>query len=427
MKFEIILFNITILIFIIFLIYLYMYINCTYENFADSDSQATVIIANEDTIVDSTVKADYLKNTATFDKSDYQVAVTNKLDGNTDSNAYPSAIIPQLVRTFKRYKGGSTSIQHVDFPDGYYWIKFNDKATQYIYCIMNEAYYGGGWMLAMRGVKNSKTFNYDSTYWTDERVLNSDYETIKKTLQTALGIQSLTQSSIKTNKELQNISSIGNAIYSSDLNPDVFDIKTDAFNSYNAREWMAIFYYKNSNGSISRGGDYISKNEGGKTEDDIEISTENKNTRGWIWRELARSSRVDGEPEPMRELFFNRRTRTGGLDNTNNNLDFLAKYGLSHAAGLNKWRRKNTDTGTSLWSGQYGFNFYGINWEHPSTGNGFKVRWGFVWNNEGHEIVTCDSACGIGMRDFSCRDDNRWGGTEVQGCSDTIAYEIYVR
>jgi len=431
-----------------------MYVNCKYEGFSELDDlgslsedvsnqektivkaedKVTTAFVEEDTILNSTIKDDFLKNTATFDKADFEVVVEKKLDGNSDKNAYPSAIIPQIVRTFRRYRGQSgNSIQSANFPDGYYWIKFNEKSTQYIYCIMNEAYYGGGWMLAMRAVKNSTTFKYDSEYWTGETVLNSDYDTIKKVLQKTINTDLTTQLNIQKNEELQSISSIGNAIYRADLNASEFDIKTDAFNSYNAREWLAVFYFKDRNGAITRGGDYISRNEGGKTKDDMEISTENKNTRGWIWRELARSTRKDGEPEPMRELFYNRRVTSTGLSNTNNHLDFLAKYGIGHVQGLNKWRRKDTDTGTPLWSGQEGFNFYGINWEHPTTaamwggGRQFKVRWGFIWNNEGHEIYTSDCSCGIGMAEYSCRDEWRWDGTQFKGCNESIAYEIYVR
>lgn len=39
-----------------------------------------------------------------------------------------------------------------------------------VYCDMQTN--GGGWMLVMMGGKNTTTFNYASTYWTDDRLLN---------------------------------------------------------------------------------------------------------------------------------------------------------------------------------------------------------------------------------------------------------------
>ena len=49
--------------------------------------------------------------------------------------------------------------------DGVYWINCNGVATE-IYCIMNSLYNGGGWMLLMKGPQGT-TFQYSSTYWTD--------------------------------------------------------------------------------------------------------------------------------------------------------------------------------------------------------------------------------------------------------------------
>lgn len=49
-------------------------------------------------------------------------------------------------------------------PDGVYWIVSNGTATQ-TYCLMDNKWDGGGWMLMMKGTTGT-TFNYDSTYWT---------------------------------------------------------------------------------------------------------------------------------------------------------------------------------------------------------------------------------------------------------------------
>jgi len=40
------------------------------------------------------------------------------------------------------------------------------------YCLMDSAYNGGGWMLAMKATRGT-TFNYDANYWTTSNTLNS--------------------------------------------------------------------------------------------------------------------------------------------------------------------------------------------------------------------------------------------------------------
>ena len=50
-------------------------------------------------------------------------------------------------------------------PDGLYWITCAGVATQ-IYCVMNSLYNGGGWMLLMKATRGT-TFNFNSTYFTN--------------------------------------------------------------------------------------------------------------------------------------------------------------------------------------------------------------------------------------------------------------------
>lgn len=51
-------------------------------------------------------------------------------------------------------------------PDGVYWIDIPQIGPTQVYCIMNTAYDGGGWMMAMKATRGS-TFTYFSNYWTD--------------------------------------------------------------------------------------------------------------------------------------------------------------------------------------------------------------------------------------------------------------------
>ncbi len=56
--------------------------------------------------------------------------------------------------------------------DGVYWINLPNVGPTQIYCIMNSAYDGGGWMLAMKATTGT-TFNYDANYWFTNNTLNS--------------------------------------------------------------------------------------------------------------------------------------------------------------------------------------------------------------------------------------------------------------
>jgi hypothetical protein len=58
-------------------------------------------------------------------------------------------------------------------PDGVYWIDLPTSGPTQIYCVMNNSWNNGGWMLAMKATAgNSATFNYDANYWTTDNTLN---------------------------------------------------------------------------------------------------------------------------------------------------------------------------------------------------------------------------------------------------------------
>lgn len=56
--------------------------------------------------------------------------------------------------------------------DGVYWIDLPTVGPTQIYCIMNSAYDGGGWMMTMKATRGS-TFTYSSSYWTSINTLNT--------------------------------------------------------------------------------------------------------------------------------------------------------------------------------------------------------------------------------------------------------------
>ena len=78
-------------------------------------------------------------------------------DGSTSAKAAYSA--KYIQQTFGQ------------FNDGVYWINLPTVGATQIYCIMNPAYAGGGWMLAMKGTQGT-TFNWGANYWTTNNTLN---------------------------------------------------------------------------------------------------------------------------------------------------------------------------------------------------------------------------------------------------------------
>ena len=55
--------------------------------------------------------------------------------------------------------------------DGVYWINLPNVGPRQIYCLMNPNAAGGGWMMAMKATRGT-TFNYSSSYWTGNNILN---------------------------------------------------------------------------------------------------------------------------------------------------------------------------------------------------------------------------------------------------------------
>jgi hypothetical protein len=74
------------------------------------------------------------------------------------------------------------------YENGVYWINLRGDGSgdrdgggaKQVYCILDTAYDGGGWMLAMKGRTNSDTFKYDSLHWTTPTTLNAENPSIEE-------------------------------------------------------------------------------------------------------------------------------------------------------------------------------------------------------------------------------------------------------
>jgi len=58
-----------------------------------------------------------------------------------------------------------------NFTDGVYWINLPIVGPTQIFCLLNSAVNGGGWMLMMKATRGT-TFSYNSSYWTTINTLN---------------------------------------------------------------------------------------------------------------------------------------------------------------------------------------------------------------------------------------------------------------
>jgi hypothetical protein len=130
MKINSIILNVLFIIILICLIYFFIYLNnSNFENFANTDP---VDIPTEETIVSSEVdliEEVKTNNGLTFNKPLKNANFGYILEAVADKNVF----IPKYI-------------------DGYYWVNIQNMGSQYIYCIMDKKYFGGGWMLAMRSV-----------------------------------------------------------------------------------------------------------------------------------------------------------------------------------------------------------------------------------------------------------------------------------
>ena len=121
-------------------------------NFMESVNNVNIAGASSVNAVSSSISSS--ANTASI--------VTTKaitaFDGSSSANAAISA--------------AQLKIDYPSKPDGVYWINLPTAGPTQIYCIMNSAIDGGGWMLAMKATSTATTFSYTSSYWTTVNTLN---------------------------------------------------------------------------------------------------------------------------------------------------------------------------------------------------------------------------------------------------------------
>jgi hypothetical protein len=94
-----------------------------------------------------------------FSTNNYTAIDYNLLypDGSSEARAASSA------QAIKQAYPNST--------DGVYFINVPTVGVKQVYCLMDNKYNGGGWMLAMKATRGT-TFNFDANYWYTANTLN---------------------------------------------------------------------------------------------------------------------------------------------------------------------------------------------------------------------------------------------------------------
>ena len=310
-------------------------------------------------------------------------------NGLTYNTALTSIDFADIITKLAREEPGAFV---PEFKDSYYWVNLPFVGTRYIYCIMDKNYFGGGWMLAMRAVKNSKRFSYNSEHFTRETTFNDSSDYINSIID---------ESWINdVNKTELSKSSIGDLIYTYNNSnypnaSDTFDAKFDTFNHVKAKEWMAIFYVKDGDNKVI-GGD---------------LPNPAINRRGWVWYEpnvkktfTSTDTDLDIEGISPLQLF----AQLDANPDARLDRDLTLKYNrYGYAQNIaGKFTNATSRTGglalrSGLWSSQLmeGKSFYGLNYKNQRAGvveGKSLVRWGFTFNDVKTDD-TNDVVAGIGL------------------------------
>ena len=397
MNINILLYNILFIIILVLLIYLFIYINNKYiENFVDGVATSTTTGTTTGTTsgAQSLTSNSPITNAGTLNARPLEPYVYVRKPweyiGKEIDTSVPSAEYLQCY--YDIFKAIPEAGPVTPFKSGYYWINFGDYVVgntssqtnnKYCYCLLDKNIAGGGWILAMRGVKGSKTFHYNSPYWTSMGPLNDNSTHIKNTIGYQItrdtnGREVITNEDV-INQTLNTVSSIGNLIYTS-TDAANHDAKFEAFDKYPAKEWLVIFYInEGTQASNKKGGDY-------------------DNNRGWIWHETNLPRNAQNRPYTAREI-FNGAHVAGRLNNQGVQISSELQLSVSENYGgstpnvdirnLKKFYKNYNGSGIptpAIWSKQNGYNWYGINYQHNSTFNNKEcrlMRLGMTFSREG--------------------------------------------
>lgn len=222
--------------------------------------------------------------------------------------------------------------------DGIYYILVNGVSTP-TYCLMNDIYDGGGWMMLMKMSTNTQAFTYDSSYWKYINTLNA-----------------------------------------SDLTRNTGDAKYNVFNYTPVKDILGIWpdisptSYTNIYGN--NGGSFFTQD-------------------GWTWllNNWSSGSKVTG-------LSGFSTSRPAGIYATNvlqpvniNNPFYYNGYGTCFSNETGSYIHYINSNGVSITGGSL---ITGTN--SPGTAScNVQMRWGMIYNNETGDLNSSNAYQGIGI------------------------------
>jgi hypothetical protein len=263
--------------------------------------------------------------------------------------------------------------------NGLYWIKNPTTGiAKQVYCIMDSACYGGGWMLAMKGSNNSGVFSYSGS----------------------VDIQNGTNINPKLNQKYNIINhwETDSVLREDDLDYNSGkDAKYEIFNYFKVSNCLAIF-------------------------DKKETGYENLANYGWTWINSFYNGRLS-----LKEFFATSRSQF--IYYSSGNYDFVTEYNkrnpvekhyeekyiyrisAAYKSTFNEYIIKPIYS-NKIWSRQeefqaFGFNIIPFGWNH-------KVRWGGTFNeNPGGIPDSNDVSGGIGVSAFN------WNAGNTPTCCES--------
>lgn len=291
--------------------------------------------------------------------------------------------------------------------DGMYWIVVNGTPTL-TYSIMNSAFRGGGWMLAMKGKKSASTLDYGDALWTNTTTLNATYPERWKL---------------------------------NDTNRDI-DAKYGVFGFNKSNQIMAVFPEQTSYAggavaasttspinSTAYGFNWIETTTSMRPWAAYNASAVNGNPAGWggnSWNVA-----ITGGPTAT-PACVNTASTLANLFNTASRCAFRQVESTYNASEV-----PYSAIGNGLFYSQTQIRFFGINYG-SAGGNRDRARFGFGWNeNEPGNEGSSDGTSGIGIdrEGYSsittgsinqcCATQNGISGASVS--STNIPFEMYIR
>jgi len=323
---------------------------------SSSTSPITITGVNSGLSYTFTVKASNISGTSLASSASNTVYLT--LDGSTSASAAPSAVY--LVAN------GITT-------NGVYWINLPTAGPTQIYCILDPAVDGGGWMMAMKTTRgaalNSTTFNYSASYWTTNNTLNPT---------------DTTRNDADAKFNTMNYSTASDILA---LWPDITTVGGSLnLTSYGCWSWLQ--------NNFTSAGTFYGSGQGAST------------------------------------------TTVSGITTSMTLIDWFSKissvrYFIQDAITWPGWGNATNHIFTSQTDVRfYGFNYY----DNAGTGSSNSVRWGFGWNENGGNLFpngnmgSDDVRGGIGMSSsYYSAGDHIGCCANVSGINRSARVEIYIR